>query len=149
MFIKLLPFFLLLCMQYTAIAQDTQDYQKKEKAADSLAELNDFAKSEAMYLKALKVFDKNPLLHTKLASLYLKMQKTEEAKKFMKSAIVKGADMEMFLLDTSIKNYLAVNEEEAAEYVSLSKQYKLLTQSEDKSKWIDDFRVFFKGNGYR
>jgi hypothetical protein len=146
MFIKLLPFFLLLCMQYTAIAQDTQDYQKKEKAADSLAELNDFAKSEAMYLKALKVFDKNPLLHTKLASL---MQKTEEAKKFMKSAIVKGADMEMFLLDTSIKNYLAVNEEEAAEYVSLSKQYKLLTQSEDKSKWIDDFRVFFKGNGYR
>jgi tetratricopeptide (TPR) repeat protein len=149
MFIKLLPFFLLLCMQYTAIAQDTQDYQKKEKAADSLAELNDFAKSEAMYLKALKVFDKNPLLHTKLASLYLYMQKTEEAKKFMKSAIVKGADMEMFLLDTSIKNYLAVNEEEAAEYVSLSKQYKLLTQSEDKSKWIDDFRVFFKGNGYR
>jgi hypothetical protein len=149
MFIKLLPFFLLLCMQYTAIAQDTQDYQKKEKAADSLAELNEFARSEAMYLKSLIVFDKNPLLHTKLASLYLKMQKTEEAKKFMKSAIVKGADMEMFLLDTSIKNYLAVNQEEAAEYVSLSKQYKLLTQSEDKSKWIDDFRVFFKGNGYR
>jgi tetratricopeptide (TPR) repeat protein len=149
MFIKFLPFFLLLCMQYTAIAQDTQDYQKKEKAADSLAELNEFARSEAMYLKALKVFDKYPLLHTKLASLYLKMQKTEEAKKFMKSAIVKGADLEMFLLDTSIKNYLAANQEEAAEYVSLSKQYKLLTQSEDKSKWIDDFRVFFKGNGYR
>jgi hypothetical protein len=75
------------------------------------------------------------------------MQKTHEASKFMKSAVVKGADMDMLLSDTTIKHYLGVNQEEHARYSSLSKQQKSLIQLTDKSRWIDDYRVFFKNNG--
>jgi len=39
-------------MQYSAMAQDTQEYQKLKTAADSLAGIREFSKSEAMYLKA-------------------------------------------------------------------------------------------------
>jgi tetratricopeptide (TPR) repeat protein len=134
-------------MQYSAKAQSVQEYQKIKDSADSLARIKEFPKSEAMYLKALKVFDQDPVLHINLASLYLKMQKTDDAKKFMKSAIVKGADMDMLLLDTSIKNYLVVNQEDGVRYSSLSKQHKSLIQLTDKTRWIDDFRVFFEDNG--
>lgn len=64
----------------------------------------------------------------------------------MKSAVVKGADMDMLLLDTTIKNYLSVNQEEHARYSSLSKQHKSLIQLADKNRWIDDYRVFFDDN---
>lgn len=147
MVLRFTPFLLLFCMQYSAKAQSGQEYQRIKSSADSLANIKEFAKSEAMYHKALKVFDEDPVLHINLASLYLKMKKTDDAKKFMKSAVVKGADMDMLLLDTSIKNYLGVNQEEGARYSSLSKQHKSLIQLTDKTRWIDDFRVFFKENG--
>jgi tetratricopeptide (TPR) repeat protein len=147
MFLRFTPFLLIYCMQYSAKAQSVQEYQKIKDSADSLARIKEFPKSEAMYLKALKVFDQDPVLHINLASLYLKMQKTDDAKKFMKSAIVKGADMDMLLLDTSIKNYLVVNQEDGVRYSSLSKQHKSLIQLTDKTRWIDDFRVFFEDNG--
>jgi hypothetical protein len=147
MFLRFTPFLLMFCMQYAAKAQSGPEYQNIKNAADSLAKIKAFPQSEALYLKAFKVSDQDPLLHVNLASLYLKMQKTHEASKFMKSAVVKGADMDMLLSDTTIKHYLGVNQEEHARYSSLSKQQKSLIQLTDKSRWIDDYRVFFKNNG--
>lgn len=146
MFLRFTPFLLMFCMHYSAIAQSGPEYQKIKNAADSLTTIKEFPKSEAMYLKALKVSDQDPLLHMNLASLYLKMQKTPEARMFIKSAVLKGADMDMLLLDSTIKNYLSVNQEERARYSSISKQHKSLLQLTDKSRWIDDYRVFFKDN---
>lgn len=146
MFLRFTPFLLIFCMQYSAKAQSSQEYQKLKNSADSLANIIEFPKSEAMYLKALKVFDQDPVLHINLASLYLKMQKIDDAKKFMKSAIVKGADMDMLLLDSGIKDYLAVNQDDGARYSSLSKQYKSLNELSNKTRWIDDFRLSFKDN---
>ena len=145
-FLRFTPFLLLLCLQYSAKAQNGPAYQSMINSADSLAQIKAFSESEAMYLKALKIFDHDPLVHVNLASLYLKMQKTNEASKFMNSAVVHGADMDMLLLDTGIRKYLAVNQQEGARYSSLSKQYKSLLQLTDRSRWIDDFRVFFEGN---
>jgi uncharacterized protein HemY len=147
MFLRLTTFLVIFYSPYSAKAQADPECQKIKKSADSLAKIKEFPKSEALYLKAFKVSDQDPLLHVNLASLYLKMQKTHEARKFMKSAIVKGADMDMFLLDTTIKHYLSINQEEHARYSSLSKQHKSLIQLTDKSRWIDDNRVFFKDNG--
>ena len=147
MFLRFTPLFLIFCMHYSASAQSDPEYLQIKNAADSLAKIKDFTKSEAMYLKASAVSDHDPLLHINLASLYLKMQKTHEAKKFMELAVVKGADMDMLLLDTTIRNYLSIYQEEHAKYSLLSKQHKSIIQLSDKSRWIDDYRVFFKDNG--
>jgi hypothetical protein len=104
-------------MHYSASAQSDREYLQIKNAADSLAKIKDFTKSEAMYLKASAVSDQDPLLHISLASLYLKMQKTHEAKKFIELAVVKGADMDMLLLDKTIRNYLSINQEEHVDIV--------------------------------
>lgn len=74
MFPRMTSFFLLFCMQYSAKEKSGQEYQKIKNSADSLAKIKEFHKSEAMYLKALKVLAKDPVLHINLASLYLKIK---------------------------------------------------------------------------
>lgn len=143
MFLRFLPFLLIFCLQYAAKAQSGPVSQKIKNAADSLANTNEFTKSEAMYLKALKVSDQDPLLHINLASLYLKMKRADKAKKFMESALIHGADMEILLADARIKSYLDVNPEEGIRFSSLSRSAKTSIQLEDKSKWVDDFRAAF------
>lgn len=147
MYLRFIPFLLVICIQQAANAQSAQAYQKTKNAADSLAQIDEFASSEAMYLKALKIFDQDPLLHINLASMYLKMQKTDDAENFMKSAIVKGADMDMLLRDPRIKIYLAADQEVGAKYSSLIKKHESLIQLTDKTRWIDDYRVYFNDNG--
>jgi len=134
-------------MEYSAKAQNSEEYQRIKNSADSLAKIKEFPKSEAIYLEALKISDQDPLLHINLASLYLKMQKPYEARRFMKAAVVKGADMDMLLLDITIKQYLSVNQEEVAKYSLLSKQHKSIIQLTEKRRWIDDYRVVFKDDG--
>jgi tetratricopeptide (TPR) repeat protein len=130
-------------MQVSAKAQSGQEYQRIKNSADSLAKIKEFPKSEAMYLKALKVCNQDPLLHINLASLYLKVQKTNEARKFMESAVVLGADMDMLLRDAHIANYLSINQEQYARYSFLGKRQKALIQLENKFTWVDDFRKRF------
>lgn len=142
-FLRFTPFLLLFCMQYSAKAQIGQEYQEIKKSADSLAKIEEFPKAEALYLKALKVCNQNPFLRINLASLYLKMQNTDEAKKFMESAVVLGADMDMLLQDVHINNYLSINQEQYARYSFLGNRQNALIQLEDRSTWIDDFRKRF------
>ena len=143
MFLRLAPFILIICTHYSVKAQSGTAYQKIENNTDSLAEIEAFPRSEKMYLKALKFCDQNPLLHINLPSLYLEIQKTNEAKKFMESALTKGADLDMLLLDARIKSYLNTNRETHERYNLINKQAKAFIQLEDKSKWIDDFRRSF------
>lgn len=130
-------------MQYSAQAQIGQEYQKIKKSADSLSKIKEFPKAEALYLKSLKVCNQNPFLHINLASLYLKMQNTDEARKFMESAVALGADMDMLLQDAHINDYLSINREQYAKYSFLGKRQNALIQLENRSSWIDDFRKRF------
>jgi uncharacterized protein HemY len=96
-----------------------------------------------LYLKALKVCNQDPFLYINLASLYLKIQNTDEARKFMESAVVLGADMDTLLQDAHINNYLSINREQYARYSFLGNRQKALIQLENKSTWVDDFRKRF------
>ena len=143
MFLRLTTFLVIFCSSYSAKAQTNSEHQKIKKSADSLAKIKEFPKSEALYLKALKVCNQDPLLHINLASLYLKVQDIDEARKFMESAVVLGADMDMLLQDAHINNYLSINKEQYARYSFLGKRQKALIQLENKSTWVDDFRKRF------
>jgi predicted Zn-dependent protease len=102
-FIKLSPFLLLFFLGFSAIAQKNSNYQKFTTAADSLT----------------KIKNRDPLLQSKLASLYFKMHKPDNAERFLKLAVGNGADQDRLLADTS------------------------LTQLTDKTRWIDDYRKRF------
>jgi predicted Zn-dependent protease len=141
--LKLTILLLFCAMQYTAHAQDIKSYDKIIKAADSLAKANQLSESAAIYQKGLKIFNQDPILPGKLASVYLKMGKIEDANRFMKLAIDNGADLSMLLADTSINNYLKMHSEKDAVYSTLSKQHKLLMQINDKNNWIDEHRKEF------
>lgn len=143
MFLRLTTFLVIFCSSYSAKAQTDQEYQKIKKSADSLAKIKEFPKAEALYLKALMVCNHDPLLHINLASLYLKVQDIDEARKFMESAVVLGADMDLLLQDANINNYLSINQEQYARYSFLGNRQKALIQLENKSTWVDDFRKRF------
>ena len=142
-FLRLTTFLVIFCSSYSAKAQTDPKHQKIKKSADSLAKIKEFPKAEALYLKSLKVCNQDPLLHINLASLYLKMQNTDEARKFMKSAVALGADLDMLLQDSNINNYLSINREQYAKYSFLGKRQNALIQLENRSTWIDDFRKRF------
>jgi hypothetical protein len=142
-FLKLTSFLLLCLVQYSAHAQGMDKYYEFTKTADSLVKVNEFYQSEVLYIKAFKIFKQDPVLQRKIASVYLRLHKTDDADRFIKLAINNGADMEILLADTNIVNYLKVHPKEVAVYSSLSKQHKLLSQIKNKNRWIDDYREEF------
>lgn len=146
--LKLTTFVLLCAMQYSATAQSLDTYRKLTWKADSLTTVNELSQSEATYLKALDIFSQDAVLQKKLASLYLRMDKTADADKYIKLAIVNGADMNMLVADKRIASYLEIHPEKDQAYAALSKQHKLFMQINNKDRWIDDYRRKFTELSY-
>jgi len=144
-----LTIFLLLCtIVYSATAQDMDGYYKLKTKADSLALADDVLQSEVTYLKALHVFNHDPLLHINLAAVYLRTGETEKAEKFIALAIENGATMQVLRSSSSIGNYLKHSPKMEEAYTTLARQHKLILNMEDKKSWMDDHRRTFADNNY-
>jgi hypothetical protein len=147
-YLKLTLTILLFAMQYSATAQDINNFREIKCKADSVTTAKELSKSEAIYLKALEISGQDPVLPKNLASLYLRMSKTVDADKYIKLAILNGADMDMLLADKRIGCYLKIHPEKDQSYAALSKQHKLFMQINNRNKWIDDHRRAFNERSY-
>ncbi|WP_069661336.1 tetratricopeptide repeat protein [Arcticibacter eurypsychrophilus] len=142
-FIPVTTLLLLVMFQFSVIAQDMNQFHKLRKAAEGFANTNELDKSEATYLKAIKIYNHDPITYKGLASLYLKMNKLKESDAFIKLAINNGADISMLLAETNISAYLELHPEHYNLYNDLHKQYKISQQIQDKKRWVDYLTTTF------